>query len=85
MPQTEPTPIDNDNQAAVAVAEQDSGVANRRTRHSAVRRAFVRQQVENEIVTFKDVRSADMVADVLTKALPHGPFIRHRATMLGSN
>ena len=84
MPQNGPTPIDNDNQAAVAVAEQDAGEANRRTRHSAVRRAFVRQQVNDGIVAFKDVRSADMPADVFTKALPFPAFARHRASLLGS-
>ena len=43
----------------------------------------VRDLVRNNVVRLFDCPTADMVADVLTKALPAPDFRKHRATLLG--
>ena len=71
------TKIHEDNQGAIALAK--SSVIGRRSKHIDVRLHYVREQVENEIVTLKHCKSEDMLADILTKPLAAVAFTRFRA------
>ena len=65
--QDQPTLLFNDNQAALAVCANP--VLNQRVKCVAVRVAFVREQVEEQVVVLKFVPSKENLADCLTKAL----------------
>lgn len=57
-----------DNRGAEQLASNP--VYHARTKHIDIRHHFVREAVENEIVKLRHVSSSEMVADILTKALP---------------
>ena len=63
-----PTPLKCDNQSAIALA--NSGVMNARTKHIDIRYHYVREAIENDIISLSYLHTNDQVADVLTKALP---------------
>lgn len=54
-----------------------------RTRHIDVAKHNVRQLVEEKEVRLVDCPTADMPADILTKALPTPLFRKHRDTIFG--
>jgi hypothetical protein len=60
--------IQCDNQGAISLTKNPTQHV--RTKHIDVQHHFVRQQVENDEVTFEYCSTKEMVADVLTKALP---------------
>lgn len=66
--QTVPTVLYGDNQGAIALAKNP--VAHARTKHIDVQHHFIRQQVACDAVTLQYCPTAEMWADVLTKALP---------------
>ena len=49
-----------------------------RTKHIDVMHHYVRELVENGELAIEWISSSNMLADGLTKALPIGPFKRHR-------
>ena len=53
-----------------------------RTKHIDVSYHFVREQVDNKVVSVKYCRTEDMLADVMTKGLSKVQFERFRV-MLG--
>jgi KUP system potassium uptake protein len=57
-----------DNQGAISLTKNP--MQHVRTKHIDVQHYFVPKQVENGEITFKYCSTEDMVADVLTKALP---------------
>jgi ATP sulfurylase len=57
-----------DNQGAISLTKNPMQHA--RTKHINLQHHFVRERIENGEVTFKYCSTEDMVADVLTKALP---------------
>jgi hypothetical protein len=57
-----------DNQGAISLTKNPTQHA--RTKHIDVQHHFVRERVENGEVTFEYCSTEEMVADVLTKALP---------------
>jgi len=57
-----------DKQGAISLTKNPTQHA--RTKHIDVQHHFVREQVENGEVTFEYCSTEEMVADVLTKALP---------------
>lgn len=63
-----PILIYNDNQGAQEIA--NNPVLHRRTKHIDVRYHFIREKVENNVVKLKHLPTADMIADICTKALP---------------
>jgi hypothetical protein len=60
--------IQCDNQGAISLTKNPTQHA--RTKHIDVQHHFVRERVENGKVTFEYYSTEEMVADVLTKALP---------------
>ena len=69
-----------DNQSAIALARDHQYHA--RTKHIDVRYHFIRWVVEQGVVRLVYCPTEDMVADVLTKALP-SPKVKHFAASLG--
>jgi predicted lipase len=57
-----------DNQGAISLTKNPTQHA--RTKHIDVQHHFVQERVENGKITFEYCSTKDMVADVLTKALP---------------
>ncbi len=57
-----------DNQSAISLTKNPTQHA--RTKHIDVQHHFVQEGVENREVTFEYCSTEEMVADVLTKALP---------------
>lgn len=77
----ETTPIFQDNQAAIAIA---SGLGKRRAiRHVALPYLYVRDLVANKTVSLHYIASAEMVADLLTKATTKAVLEILRSKLLG--
>ena len=68
----DPIVINEDNQGAIAMAENPVGHA--RTKHIDIRYHFVRDGVQNGVIILKYVATGEMIADILTKPLPKHPF-----------
>ena len=62
-----PIPLYVDNQAAIALSKNPEQQS--KTKHFAIRLAFLRESCQNRIVSLRYVPSEDMVADILTKCL----------------
>jgi len=77
---SDPIVIHEDNQAAIALSKNPQ--FHGRCKHIDVKMHFVREKVEDGSVTLIYCPTEDMVADILTKALPADRFCRLRA-MLG--
>jgi hypothetical protein len=71
-----PTLIKGDNQGSIALIH--SNKHHDRIKHMAVRRLFVRDQVDAKEITVTYCNTKDMVADIMTKALPFPLFKTHR-------
>lgn len=63
-----PTVINCDNQSAIKFAGNDSYCA--RSKHIDIRFHFVREKINNNEIKLSYIGTQDMVADVLTKAIP---------------
>jgi hypothetical protein len=61
-----------DNTAAIEIAGDPKHHA--RVKHLGIRLSFLRDAIEQKMVNVKWCPTADMLADVLTKALPHAQF-----------
>jgi len=66
------TPLFSDNQGCIALARDP--VAHSRTKHIDVRYHYIRELVSYGKATIEYIRTADMLADVLTKPLPLTAF-----------
>ncbi len=71
-----PTPICEDNQGAICLATNP--VAHKKSKHIQIRHHYIRECVADKSVELHYVPTADMVADLLTKALPKPAFQRLR-------
>ena len=71
-----------DNAAAIRLAA-DTG-ASQRTKHIDVKYHYVREQVQNKLVSVESVRTQEQHADVLTKVLGTVQHHFHTAALLGS-
>jgi hypothetical protein len=82
--QDEPTVIFEDNQACIAMSENQ--VHRDRSRHIDVRKYFVRDLVDDKLKVLKLIhcKTNEMVADALTKSLPYPSFSMHRGKMTGT-
>ena len=79
-PFLEATPLLSDNQSAIALTKDHQ--YHTRTKHIDVRFHFIRWIVEDKKIKLVYCPTEDMVADVLTKALP-SPKVKHFAASLG--
>jgi hypothetical protein len=79
--QDEPTVIFEDNQACIAMSENQ--VHRERSRHIDVRKYFVRDLVDDKVLKLIHCKTNEMVADALTKSLPYPSFSLHREKMTG--
>lgn len=81
IPQHGPTPVYEDNRGCQLLSESAGGSS--RTRHIDVALHNVRQLVQENVVRLLPCPTADMTADILTKALSAPLFRQHRDTILG--
>jgi hypothetical protein len=81
-PQMAPTPIFEDNSAALQLAANP--VVQQRTRTINVKYHYIRQLVGQREVDVVAVRTHSQRADILTKALPRGKFAGHARALLGA-
>lgn len=65
--QHEATILNVDNQAAIAISEND--VHHARTKHIDIRHHFVRESIKNKEIQIKWVSTQDQLADIFTKGL----------------
>jgi hypothetical protein len=61
-----------DNQAAVAIVNSSKNVD--KVRHELVKIHYIREKINNELVTVEYVPTDEMIADMLTKQLPRNQF-----------
>ena len=82
FPQSEPTPIGEDNRTCVAWAEGAAGGSDR-AKHIDLRVHFVHDAVQSKVLSLQVVRSADNLADIFTKPLWQPVFVSLRQRVLG--
>ena len=63
------TILKQDNQSTIAIATNP--VHHHRVKHMLVRMGHVRENIEAKVISLVYCRTEDMIADILTKALPH--------------
>ena len=80
--QNEPTVIFEDNMSAIEIAS-NFNTQHKRTKHYAVRCAFLKSQVKDEVVQFRYIKTEEQVADVLTKALVKNQHVKLSNCMMG--
>ena len=71
-----PTLIYEDNQGVISMAKNP--VFHKRTKHIQIRYHFVREAVEDEVITLEYCRTSEILADSFTKPLPREQFERLR-------
>ena len=76
LPVPRPFPILSDNQAACALS--NSPAISARSKHIDIRHHFLRDHVQAGSFSTTWLPTADMPADIFTKALPTASFSRHR-------
>ena len=79
--QDNPLVVYEDNQGTIELITKNPRFHNR-TKHIDVSYHFVREQVDNKVISVKYCRTEDMLADVMTKGLSKVQFERSR-DMLG--
>jgi len=67
----------SDNQGTIATANKPKYVISNRSKHIDIRFHIIRKAAANGLVRLKYVRTADMTANILTKALPRELHLRH--------
>jgi hypothetical protein len=76
---TEPTLIYKDNQSCIALARNP--VQHARTKHIDIQHHFIRDKVDSKEIELAYSPTDEMIADALTKALPHPRFSQHVESM----
>ena len=82
-PQTVPTILKMDCSSAIDLASDP--VSHSKSKHIHRRDLFIRELVDRGEIEVRHVPTAKNVADILTKPLQRGPFLTHRATLLGTS
>ena len=81
--QVEPTVLHEDNEGARNLAKH--GRLSDKTIHMEHRDLWTVEQVKKQLLRIKHCQSADMVADIFTKPLAPGQFMRLRALLLNTD
>ena len=76
-----PMRVLEDNQACIHIA--DNPVSQKRTRQMDIRYHFIRDYIEDGTITVQYCPTKDMLADILTKAMPRSTFQRLRTRIIG--
>ena len=71
-----------DNLSTMALANNGRSTSDR-TRHINIRYFFIKQYLDNGIMTLQHCPATDMIADILTKPLQGNEFERLRDLLLG--
>jgi hypothetical protein len=79
--QPEPTPFHIDNRVAINMAREEGNEGRRK--HINIRYHFIREQVNEDMISLQWVETAAQQADILTKALPRDQFIHLRSLVMG--
>ena len=79
FPQEEPTLVYGDNLSALAIAENPR--YHRRTKHFDIKHHYIRDQVSNKTIVTGYLPTAQMTADIFTKALPRQAHELHRNSL----
>jgi hypothetical protein len=66
-----------DNQGAITTANQPTYMVSGRSKHIDVRFHVIRDAAANGLIRLEYVRTDDMTADIMTKALPKETFQHH--------
>ena len=69
----EPTPIYCDNSSAITLSKNQ--VFNKKSKHIDIRYHFIRELVNEDVITVKFCKSADQQADIFTKPLQESRFL----------
>ena len=77
----EPTDIYGDNNASIEFAKNPC--AHHKSKHLDIRLHFIRQKIEEEVVTVKKIGTQDQIADIFTKALPRAQHERLALIAMG--
>ena len=77
----EPTLLYGDNIGAIATATNSDGNKTTRSKHIDIRYHITREALANGTLRLQYIRTTDMTADILTKALPIEALRRHRHGM----
>jgi hypothetical protein len=71
----------SDNQGAIASANKPRFELSARSKHIDIRFHVIRDAIQNGLIRLEYVRTHEMTADILTKALPREPHQQHVAGM----
>jgi hypothetical protein len=72
LPSTTPTLILEDNQSAISLAKNP--VNHARTKHIDIQYHYIREAIEDRQIELKYTPTDEMIADLMTKALPKPRF-----------
>ena len=68
-----------DNQGAIALAQNP--ISHSRAKHIDIRFHFIRERIERNEIKLQYISTRQMVADILTKALPREAFEKFREAL----
>ena len=75
-----PAVLNLDNQSAINIVK--NGVMNRRSKHMAVRYFFLKEKVDEGLLSLNYLQTEEQIADLLTKPLDRVKFEKHASKMV---
>lgn len=79
-PQTGPSVVSQDNTSVIHMSSKHDSLFNR-SKHMLIKFLFIRDHVDRKIISIRHVRTTELTADLLTKAL-YGPNFRRNLCAL---
>jgi hypothetical protein len=77
-PQQDPKAVQQDNSSTLIILERGY-VTSRKTQHLATRAAFIKDKMEQGIISLKYTPTDHMIADILTKTVTGQQFIQQES------